>query len=78
MGYKSYPTAKWLKWLQFRGLERKRSKGSHFVWDHPAHPYDRPIVVREAEKDVPGCHIHTTLKTMNVKYQDFQNEIEGL
>jgi len=78
MGYRNFPTKRWLKWLEFRGLERKRKKASHFIWDHKTTPYDRPIVVREAEKDVPGCHIYTTLKTMKISYEQFLKEIEKL
>jgi len=78
MGYKSYPTKRWLKWLALHGLVYERTKGSHSIYNHPTKPFDRPIVVREAEKEVPGCHIHTTLKTMKISYEQFQKEIAAL
>lgn len=75
MGYKAYPTKRWIKWLEFRGLVYQRTKGSHFIYNHPTTPFPRPIVVRKAEKEVPGCHIYTTLKTMGVTYEQFEREI---
>jgi hypothetical protein len=78
MGYKPVPTALWIKWLKFRGLEQKRKTASHVIWDMSNGSLLRPIVFRTKEKTIPGCHIHTNLKTLGVDYDTFISEISDL
>lgn len=78
MGYKPIPTAKWIKWLKKHGLVYKRTEASHEIWDYPDDSLLRPVVFRGAEKEVPGCHIHTNLTTLNIDYKTFQKEIQSL
>jgi predicted RNA binding protein YcfA (HicA-like mRNA interferase family) len=78
MGYKPIPTAKWKKWLRKRGLEYKRTKGSHEIWDYPDDSLLQPVVFRGSKKEIPGCHIHTNLQTLNVDYKTFQKEVQRL
>lgn len=81
MGYKPIATKKWEKWLKKRGLEYKRTKGSHDVWDYPEGSDKlilQPVIFRGAKKEIPGCHIHTNLQTLGVTYEDFIKEIKAL
>ena len=78
MPYKPVPAAKFKKWLKLKGLEYKRTKGSHEIWDFPDESLLRPVVFRGAEKEIPGCHIHTNLHTLGVDYKTFDKEIQRL
>lgn len=79
MGKKPVPTNKFIDWLKRRGLEYKRTTSSHDVWDYPEDSKKsllRPVIIRMKDKDIPGCHIHTNLRTMGVSYKEFLNEIK--
>ncbi len=78
MGYKPVATSLWIKWLKSRGLVHKRNAASHAIWDHPSGSLLRPIVFRTKSKTIPGCHIHTDLKTLDVDYDTFISEISNL
>ena len=78
MGYKSVPTNKFIKWLKYRGLVYKRTKGSHDIWDYPDNSLSRPVTIRGAKKEIPGCHIHTNLRTLGVSYETFTKELNAL
>lgn len=66
------------KWLNYRGLEYKRTVGSHEVWDYPDDSLLRPVVFRGAKKEIPGLHIYTNLHTLGVDSATFQKEIKHL
>ena len=76
MGFKPLPTAKWKKWLKYRGLVYKRTEASHEIWDYPDDSLLRPITFRGAKKEIPGFHINTNLQTLGIDYKTFQKEIK--
>jgi hypothetical protein len=66
------------KWLISKGLVQIRTTASHEVWDYPPESSNkllRPIIIRGHIKDIPGFHINSNLKTLNVKYKDFLKQI---
>jgi hypothetical protein len=81
MGYKPIPTNKWRKWLKKRGLVYVRTHASHEVWDYPDDSTKsilQPVIFRGAKKEIPGCHIHTNLQTLGIKYEEFIKELNNL
>ncbi len=51
MGYRPIKTILFEKWLKFIGLEYKRTKGSHDVWDYPDNSLTRPVVFRGSKAE---------------------------
>jgi predicted RNA binding protein YcfA (HicA-like mRNA interferase family) len=51
----------------------KRSKGSHFHYKCPG--CFRPVVIREAEKEIPTFHIRSNLKTLGISFDTFEKWI---
>lgn len=78
MGFKPIPTAKWKKWLKFRGLVYIRTHASHEIWDYPNDSLIRPVIFRGAKKETPGFHIQTNLETLGIDYKTFQKEIQNM
>jgi hypothetical protein len=79
MGIKTIPLSKWKRYLKSLGLKNKRSKSSHEIWDFDEpQKLLRPLTVDLNCKDVPITHIHTSLKTLGISKQDFENEINNL
>lgn len=78
MAMKPVSTAKWKKWLKFKGLVYKRTAASHEIWDYPDDSLLRPVVFRGAKNEIPGHHIHTNLYTLGIDYKTFQKEIQKI
>ncbi|RYD54875.1 MAG: hypothetical protein EOP56_18070 [Sphingobacteriales bacterium] len=80
MGVKQIPLYRFVKWLEWHGLEYQRTKDSHDHYNYPErHPKRllRTVTVRTKYKDIPILHIHTNLKTMGISKEQFEQEIKG-
>jgi predicted RNA binding protein YcfA (HicA-like mRNA interferase family) len=75
---KPIPTRKWKKFLKKLGLEYKRTKGSHEIWDYPDDSLLRPVTFRSTEKDIPVIHIKTNLFTPGISDEDFEKAVVDL
>jgi hypothetical protein len=76
---KTIDTRLFKKFLQSLGLEYKRTKGSHEIWDFKKEPFlDRPVIFRGKEKQVPTMHIHTNLVTLGLTHKEFEEIIKKL
>lgn len=76
---KTIDTKLFKKYLKSIGLEYKRTKASHEIWDRKKPPLlDRPITFRGEEKQVPTLHIHTNLITLNISHKEFEEAIKKL
>lgn len=79
MGYKTVPTSTFIKFLKYKGLVYKRTKGDHEIWDYPnGNCLLRPVTFIGKEKDIPNTHIKTNLKTLNISYTEFLKDINNL
>lgn len=70
MGFKPIKTKYFIAFLLSLGCVEKRSKGSHHLYKCPK--CFRTIVIRPKDKDIPGRHVFTNLKTLGVSYADFE------
>lgn len=72
MTYKPIPTRKFVKFLKELGLEHKRTKGDHEIWDYPANSkLLRPVTFITKEKTIPPLHIRTNLINLGISYKKF-------
>jgi predicted RNA binding protein YcfA (HicA-like mRNA interferase family) len=78
MSHKPVPTKKFIKFLKKMGLEYKRTKGSHDIWDKKDGSLLRPVVFRPQYKDIPPLHIETNLETLGISYKEFEKIMETL
>jgi len=76
---KSIDTRLFIKFLKSIGLEYKRTKGSHEIWDKKSEPLlERPVIFRGKEKQIPPMHIHTNLLTLGISHREFEEIIKNL
>ncbi|CAN5641937.1 hypothetical protein BH10BAC5_BH10BAC5_28900 [soil metagenome] len=77
---KSLPKKVIAKFFESLGLECKRIKGDHEIWNY-VDEYKclrRPLTIRTHQKDIPLFHIHTNLKTLNISKKEFEELIKKL
>lgn len=75
---KPIPTRKFIKFLKSIGLEYKRTKGDHDIWDKTDGSLQRPVTFIGREKEIPPLHIQTNLKTLNIEPKEFMDRIKNL
>jgi predicted RNA binding protein YcfA (HicA-like mRNA interferase family) len=76
---KSIETRLFIKFLKSIGLEYKRTKGSHEIWDNINEPLlERPVIFRGNEKQIPTMHLHTNLLTLGISHKEFEDAIKKL
>ena len=68
-------TTLYIKWLKSRGLVHISTRGSHWKFDIPNEPLDRPVIVRGSEKEVPKLHQITNMKTLGLSKSEYLAEI---
>lgn len=79
MTYKPVPTKKFIKFLKKIGLVFQRSKGDHEIWDYPEKSsLLRPVTFISKDKTVPSLHVETNLKTLGMKYKEFNKIMSSL
>ena len=79
MGYKPIPTKKFIKWLKKMGIVYIRTESSHDLYDYPKNSgksLPRPVTIRDKDKDIPPCHIHTNLQTLGIDSKTFEKQIQ--
>jgi hypothetical protein len=82
MGIKQIPLAKFVNWLEFRGLIIQHSSTNHSSHTYYNYPEEDPrrllrnVCVRHKYKEIPQLHIHTNLQTMGVSKKIFEREIK--
>ena len=75
---KPVPTRKFIKFLKSIGLEYKRTKGDHDIWDKIEGSLPRPVTFIGREKEIPPMHIITNLKTLNIDQKEFLEKIKNI
>ena len=62
------------------GLECKRIKGDHEIWNFidENKSLRRPLTIRTHQKDIPLLHLHTNLKTLNISKLEFEELLKNL
>lgn len=77
---KDIPKKTLVKFFKKLGLEHKRTKGDHEIWDYADEnkSLKRPLTIRTKDKDIPLFHIHTNLKTLNITKAQFEEMIKAL
>jgi hypothetical protein len=76
MSYKPIQTKKFKKFLKNRGLVYIRNHGDHEIWDYLDNSILlKPVTFIGCDKEIPAFHIRTNLKTLNIKYSEFEKEI---
>ncbi len=79
MTFKPIPTKKFKKFLSKKGLVYIRTKGDHEIWDFPFNSaLLRPVIFIGCEKEIPSLHIKTNLKTLDITFNDFLDELNNL
>ena len=78
MSRKPIPTKTFIKFLKKMGLEYKRTKGSHEIWDKKDGSLLRPVVFRSQYKEIPPLHIETNLITLGLSYKEFETILQTL
>jgi len=63
------PTKCWINFLKSKGCSYISTEASHDKWKCPN--CKRSIIHREKDKDIPGFHIKSNLKTMGISREDF-------
>jgi hypothetical protein len=78
MSYKPIPTKTFKRFLRKKGLKHLRNNGDHEIWDYPEdNLLLRPISIIGCDKEIPAFYIGKSLKTLNIKYEDFLKEISN-
>jgi len=63
-----------IKYLLHLGCEKKGVKASHHKYKCPN--CQRPIIIREADKEIPPMHVRSCAKTLGVSVQTIYDWIE--
>lgn len=66
------------RFLESHGLKLKRKSGSHEMWNRDTNPFDRPVVIRSKDKNIPIIIIKSNLKTMGISIEQFLKESKNL
>ena len=64
----------WEKFLESLGCEYKGDAASHSKYKCPN--CFQPIIFRGKDKEIPGFHIHTNLKTLGIPKEEFYNWVK--
>lgn len=68
-------TKDWIRFLEAHDCQYKRTKASHSCYKCKG--AKRPIVVREAHKEIPVLHLHTSLKSLGKTFDYLYAWLEG-
>lgn len=70
MGLHPVKTQDFIAFLNSLNYQLVRIKASHSMYNIPGNNKSRPIVIRESDKEIPGFHIKSNLKTMGKTLED--------
>jgi hypothetical protein len=72
--FRPVPTSCFEKFLLSKNCNFKSTEASHDKWKCP--DCLRSIIIRGKDKEIPGFHIQTNLKTMGITKKEFYEWVE--